>query len=458
MKLWMKVSTICICVFIIIIGISSTLLILMSKDNILKVTLDSAVTQQHSLQSSFSEMLGYYGKDNMDTVAKSSMVKYCFSRFADSTSVLVAGDQTIYSNVSILPEKTLKLTSSTEQQHYIGEIDGRNILIVGSKTNIMSEEYSVYTVRDITSVYNSIDKMILKFVIISFVCIVVGVVLITFLVRFSMRPLKELSDTARYIAKGEYNKRVKINTKDEVGALAQDFNDMAKAVQVHIDELNENAERQLLFIGGLTHEFKTPLTSVIGHSETLLYTKMPEEVVLNSLSHIHEQCKRLERLTQKLLRLITLQEQIELKEESVDRLLENVKDSVEETLKRNDITLQITCQIDVLPMDFDLMLSMLINLVDNGVKASKAGQNLQINAYENVIEVTDQGIGISKEEISRIMEPFYMVDPSRNKVKGGSGLGLALVKKIGDAHGAEIVIESTPGQGTKIKVIFPVYI
>jgi len=457
MKLWMKVSTICICVFLIIVGISSTLLILMSKDNILKVTLDSASTQQHNLQSSFSEMMGYYGKDDMDLVSKSSMVKYCFSRFADSTSVLVSGDQTIFSNISISPEKILNLASSTEQQHYIGKIDGRNILIVGSKTTIANDEYCVYSVRDITSVYNSINKMIWKFAMISFVCIVVGVVLIIFLVRFAMRPLKELGDTARHIAKGEYNKRVKVSAHDEVGSLAEDFNDMAEAVQAHINELNENAQRQILFIGGLTHEFKTPLTSVIGHSETLLYTKMPEDVVLNSLSHIHQQCKRLERLTQKLLRLITLEQQIELKEESVDNLLEFVKDSVEETVRRNDITLKMTCDVDAIPMDFDLMLSLLINLVDNAAKASKAGQKVQIHAYKNVIEVTDQGIGISKEEITRIVEPFYMVDPSRNKLKGGSGLGLALVKRIADAHGAQISIESIVGQGTTVKIIFPVY-
>jgi two-component system phosphate regulon sensor histidine kinase PhoR len=456
MKLWLKISLICIGALLLIVGTCNTILIVVSKDNIIHLTLNSALTEQNNLQASFSGMVSYYSNDNMDAAAKRSMAKYCFTRFSGNTSVLVSGNDTIYSNISLSPEKILPLTSINKQEHYMGEIDGRNILIVGEKVTLLSNDYSVYTVQDITSVYNSIDKMIWEFGLVSFVCIVLGISLIVFLVRFATRPLKSLGHTARRIAKGDYGERATISTRDEVGALAQDFNVMAEAVQSHINELKENSERQLLFIGGISHEFKTPLTSVIGHSETLLYTKMPEDIVQNSLTHIHEQCKWLERLTQKLLRLITLQEQIELKEVSVCELLAAVKSSTEKTLRQREITLQTACDNGALLMDFDLMLSLLINLVDNAAKASKPGQSVQINSYKNVIEVTDHGIGIPNEEISRILEPFYMVDRSRNKRKGGSGLGLALVKRIADAHGAQIDVESILGQGTTVRIIFPV--
>jgi len=457
MKLWIKISLICVAALLLIVGTCNTILIVVSKDNILNLTVNSALTEQKNLQASFSGMVSYYSDYNMDAAAKRSMAKYCFARFSGNTSVLVSGNDTIYSNISLSPEKILPLTSINKQEHYIGEINGRNILIAGEKVMLLSNEYSVYTVQDITAVYNSIDKMILEFGLVSFVCIVLGITLIVFLTRFATRPLKSLGNTARCISKGDYNERVKISTRDEVGALAGDFNAMAEAVQLHINELKENSERQLLFIGGITHEFKTPLTSVIGHSETLLYTKMPEEIVQNSLMHIHEQCKWLERLTQKLLRLITLQEQIALKEGSVCELLKAVKNSTEETLRQREITLQTSCDNRQLMMDTDLMLSLLINLVDNAAKASKPGQSVEINAYNNVLEVTDHGIGIPKEEISRITEPFYMVDCSRNKLKGGSGLGLALVKRIADAHGAQIAVESILGQGTTVRITFPVY-
>ncbi len=457
MKLWLKISLICIAVLLLVVGLCSALLILISKNNILQLTQNSALAEQASLQASFKGMVDYYGRDNMTPLAKRTLVEYWFPQLASSTSVLVKDDDNIYSNLSIRPQELLPLTQAGDQQYYIGDADGVDVLIVGSQVSILSENYSIYTVSDITYVYDSINRMIIEFGAISLICIVVGMALIILLVRYAIRPLKALGASARRIAKGEYSERAQINKADEIGVLAQDFNIMAEAVQSHINELNENAHRQNLFIGGLTHEFKTPLTSVIGHSETLLFTKMPEDIVENSLAHILEQCKRLERLTQKMLRLITLQEDIELKKESVSDLLDSVKNSVDEGLKQRHMNLQVFCDVDTLPMDFDLMQSLLINLVDNAAKASQEGQTIEMNAHGSTITVKDHGAGIPKDELSRVFEPFYRVDKSRSRQSGGAGLGLALVEKIAQAHGAQITVDSVLGEGTTVNVIFPVY-
>ena len=106
-------------------------------------------------------------------------------------------------------------------------------------------------------------------------------------------------------------------------------------------------------------------------------------------------------------------------------------------------------------MDFDLMRSALANLVENAKRASSEGQTITLAAHGNVIEVIDHGKGIPVEEIARITEPFYMVDRSRSKRNGGSGLGMALVQKIAEAHGAELVIESVENEGTTMRLIFP---
>ena len=458
MKLWLIISLVCICVLLLVVGLCSTLLIIISKNNILELTTNSALAEQTSLQKSFQNMVEFYGKDDMSSVTKHSLAKYWFSQFASNTSVLVMGDETIVSDITIQPEKMLPLENFDDQQNDIVTFGGGKILIVGSKIKIRSNDYSIYTISDLTYVFNSIDKMIVEFGAVSLLCIVVGMALIIILVRYAIRPLKTLALSARRIAKGQYSERIQINKQaDEIGVLAQDFNVMAQAVQSHINELNENAQRQQLFIGGLTHEFKTPLTSVIGHSETLLFTKMPEEIVQNSLSHILEECRRLERLTQKMLRLITLQENIELHEESVSELLDSVKNSTDESLRQRNIALHIISDIKTLPMDVDLMQSLLINLVDNAAKASKEGQTIELRADGNTISVRDHGMGISKDEISRIFEPFYRVDKSRSTQSGGAGLGLALVQRIAQAHGAQIAVESTIGEGTTVKVIFSVY-
>ena len=111
--------------------------------------------------------------------------------------------------------------------------------------------------------------------------------------------------------------------------------------------------------------------------------------------------------------------------------------------------------VEHLNLDYDLIKSLIINLLDNASKASKPGQHIELKAYENTIEVRDFGIGIPKEEIRHIMDPFYRVDYSRSKEKGGSGLGLALVEKIADVHKAQIFIVSEVGQGTSFSIELP---
>jgi signal transduction histidine kinase len=455
MKLWQKLSLICTMVLLIIVGVCSTILLLSSRSTILELTTGQALSEQKNLQTSFAGMVAYYGKDDAEAPVKHSLLLYSFKRFAGDTSVLASENETLYSNLSFSPVELLRISNLDEQVTYSGRIEGQDILIVGSKTLILSDPYYIYTVHDISSVSKSIADMVLRFSIVSVFCIAVGIALITVLVRYAIRPLKSLSHTAGRIAKGYYNERAEILSRDEVGTLSKDFNAMAQAVEYHIEELTESTQKQQMFIGALTHEFKTPLTSVIGHSETLLTTDMSAEVVENSLMHIHEQCKWLERLTQKLLKLITLEEEIRLRDEDVSELLDTVKNSLDETLRNRQINLEIACEIKSLPMDNDLMQSLLINLIDNAAKASPEQGTISIHAYDKTIEVKDYGIGIPQSEMPRITEPFYRVDKSRSKQLGGSGLGLALAKRIADAHGARLTVESVLDIGTTVRVQFP---
>ncbi len=455
MKLWLKTAIICAGVLLLTVGACSTLLLLTSRDRILSISIESAKAEQRDLQESFRQMMTYYERNDLDETTKRSMIQYIFRSFANETSVLISDNETIYSNLSFDPSALLPLTEQNAQKDYEGSVKGTNVLIVGDRINLLTDRYAIYTVRDLTDVYKGISKMIWQFGAISLCCIVAGTTLIVILLIFATRPLKKLGLSVKRIAQGEYSERAQAGTKDEVGELARDFNSMAGAVQAQVEALTELTQRQQIFIGGLTHEFKTPLTSVIGHAETLLYTKMPEESVINSLTHIHEQCRWLERLTQKLLKLITLQEDIQLKEESVQALLDAATESTAETLQKRGITLETECSAETLPMDTDLMLSLLVNLIDNASKASKPGQTIRIAAMDHTIEVQDQGMGIPEAEISRITEPFYMVDKSRSKKLGGAGLGLALVKQIAEAHGAQMMIQSTRGKGTRIRIIFP---
>lgn len=461
MKLWQKTSLVCIAVLLFIVSACSAVLLIHSKNSILELTYSYARDKQKSLASSFSEMAGYYIAENDSRTVENSLVNYCFSRFADSSSVLMRGDETLYSGVSVNPRAFLPL-SENEYSMKIAEreIDGRNVLIAGSLVAVRNTSYAVYVVEDISTTYNSIVSLAWTFAAVSLAGVLIGAGCIALIMRRSTRPLTSLAKTARQIAGGDYSMRADVHTKDEIGALAGDFNLMAEAVEARIAELTETAERQRLFIGGVTHEFKTPLTALLLHSRMLRRANMTEEERDNSLAHIESQCAWLERLVQTLLKLITLEQAILVENVSVAALFEWVRQSTQQALADKGVALIMRCDADTLPMNADLMQSLLINLVDNAVKAYDAdaqNKTVTLSCYGNVLEVKDFGRGIPKESMERIFEPFYMVDKSRSKKAGGSGLGLALVKQIADAHGARLEVESTLGSGTAVRVVFPNY-
>lgn len=458
MKLWQKTSLICIAVLLFIVSACSAVLLIHSKNSILELTYSYARDRQKSLASSFSEMAGYYIAEGDSRTVETSLVNYCFSRFADSSSVLMRGDETLYSGVSVNPRAFLPLPENEYSMKIAErEIDGRNVLIAGSLVAVRNTSYAVYVVEDISTTYNSIVSLAWTFAAVSLAGVLIGAGCIALIMHRSTRPLTSLAKTARQIAGGDYSMRVDVHTQDEIGALAGDFNLMAEAVEARIAELTETAERQRLFIGGVTHEFKTPLTALLLHARMLRRANMTEEERDNSLAHIESQCAWLERLVQTLLRLITLERDIERRPCEVDELFDRVRQNTQKSLADRGVTLNVQSNGETLDCNADLVQSMLINLVDNAAKAynaDAADKRVLLTFSNNTIQVKDFGRGIPKEAMERIFEPFYMVDKSRSKKAGGSGLGLALVKRIANAHDAELIIESNIEKGTTVWVRF----
>jgi len=482
-KLWQKVSMISIAIMILVVVVCSALLLNHAKNNILDVTIEQVRIQQRGLAASFSEMAGYYLAGETDPIVKESGIKSCFTRFADETAILTYENKTLYSAVSFAFEEVLLWDATSNYGRLSGKstygyawypnsiyreatIKGRHVLIVGSLVYALNEEYGVFIVKDITEIYNDIAAMTWNFIIICASSIVVGAVLISILIRRAAKPLIMLKDMTRRIAGGEYSGRVDVLYKnDEVGELAANFNQMTRAVQNNISKLEDMIQRQQLFVGGLTHELKTPVTSMMLHTDTLLTADLSAEESKISLKHLYEQCRWLERLSQKLLKLITLDEDIDFHPVKMRDLFEDVYASMAEILQERNTPLVMEYNADVLEIDYDLMKTLLINLIDNASKASGDGQKIRLRIYStdskycgdqrSTIEISDNGSGIPKEEIPRVTDVFYMVDRSRSKKAGGSGLGLALVKMIADAHKAGLVIESELDAGTTVKINFP---
>ena len=455
MKLWQKISLIYGIILIVVVSVCSGILLMQTRQQMLSLKYSSTEQKLDSLTRSFAEMMNHYYSENDSDVVNRSLARYCFSYYADASAVLLIGDDTVYSRTDIHPEEYLSISQHDSTKQFTGKIGGQHFLICGSTVDLLSVGDSIcalYLVEDITPVYDRITNLFWMFLGIGSSMILVGLLLIMVLVRRSLNPLSELQTTAARIAEGNYQERTSVEHTDEVGALAVDFNRMADAVEQRIQELTEQARRQELFIGGVTHEFKTPLTALILHADLLQNTCMEEEEQLASLQHIEQQAKWLERLVQKMLKLITLQQALVLKPVSVPELLEQVKDTVAEKFRACGVTLEIQCQVGFMLLDADLMCSALVNLTEEACKASSPGQAVILCAYDSTLEVVDNGIGIPQDALPRITEPFYMVDKSRSKKHGGVGLGLALVQEIVKAHGAALAFDSTPGQGTTVRI------
>ena len=221
-------------------------------------------------------------------------------------------------------------------------------------------------------------------------------------------------------------------------------------------DIMDESEKRKQMLGSLTHELKTPMTSIIGFADTLLHVNVRKEQQEIALMHIHEECRRLERLSGKLMNLIGMydNDSIHLECVSMIEIFERVARLEKENLLQKGIHLDCCCDMQNRMADSDLMESLLINLIDNAAKASKEGMKIWVTGHENVIMVKDEGCGIPQEELEHVTEAFYMVDKVRSRKSGGCGLGLALCSQIAQLHHATISIDSRLGEGTAVTVTF----
>ena len=179
-----------------------------------------------------------------------------------------------------------------------------------------------------------------------------------------------------------------------------------------------------------------------------------------ALRHIQDEVKRLSRLSGKMMELTGLNETgetgLEMSDGSVGKLIDRLKELTSFRLKEKRISLETSCAPADLKkcMDEDLMLSLLMNLVDNAYKASQMDSRILVSATLQGITVQDFGQGIPQEETGRVTDAFYMVDKSRGRSAGGLGLGLALCKQTIELHGGRLQIESQEGEGTKVSVLW----
>lgn len=337
-------------------------------------------------------------------------------------------------------------------------LDGQTYIVILCQTSF--GEY-IESTKNITSVFAERTALYSRYQIgVLLVAVLVGLVIL--LVLFVvMGNMQKLSKATRQFARGQYQTRVKIKSRDEIGMLAEDFNWMANAMNQQMERLQNEVRRQEEFTASFAHELKTPLTSIIGYADTIRQMDLSPEETDMCADYIYRQGKRLQSLAYKLLDMtVAGQQEIQWKAVPVPALLEYVEQMALPALKEKEVSLEIHANPGVIYGDRDLLASLFLNLVDNARKASEKGDRIWVSGtslpggYSVLVE--DEGKGMPPEELARITEAFYMVDKSRSRKDGGAGLGLALCQKILDAHQGGWQFESEPGVGTRVTVLFGV--
>lgn len=268
---------------------------------------------------------------------------------------------------------------------------------------------------------------------------------------FVQLPLRRIVNAATQYHNGEYSKPILLRQNDELGYMAATFNYMAQELQTLEDD-------QRKFISNISHDFRSPLTSIKGYAQALNDGTIPAEMQEKYLNIIIFETERLEKLTQSLLELNKYGSKgyfLDISSFDLNHCIKMTVQSFEQISKGKQISFHLILTGDSLLVDADLSRIQLVlqNLIDNAIKFSHHGSSISIETTVHndkvFVSVKDHGIGIPKDSIHKIWERFYKTDLSRGKDKKGTGLGLAIVKEIISAHKENINVISTEGVGTE---------
>lgn len=467
MKLWKKLSLLMAAVLLLSSGISCAAVI----SRLMEYNETRAVENYEQQLKATAYALGRELEGNSllgyGAVTKNAYYQFLMRKYDDSRYILLGQDgvlcnQTAYELVDAQKERW----SGSEAEKAVQQIGEKRLLILGKRIPVDSpQEYRLLLVQDISDVYGQFKEQIPVFAAGYLAAALAAAVLLFFLTRHMLTPLARLKSTAEQISEGKLSCRAEGYGRDEIGAVAEAFNRMAERVERQMEELEAEAERRMQLLGSLTHELKTPMTSIIGYSDTLLHVRLEEEQKRRALVHIHEECRRLERLSAKMMSLIGLYENDSIHPEEVEiaALFEKVAGLEAWQLEKKGMRLEVSCGLNKKCVDVDLFESLLVNLIDNAIKAGKEGDCIYLTGETYArpdgkpgerITVRDTGKGIPPEEIPKVTEAFYMVDKSRSRKEGGAGLGLSLCSRIAQLHGVKLSIESEVGKGTSVHLDF----
>ncbi len=286
--------------------------------------------------------------------------------------------------------------------------------------------------------------------------LVTGSLLILVAAMFLVRPIKKPTKATRQVAGGDFNVKLNIKQKGELGTLAQSFEEM-----MHDLQQLERMRRE--FVSNVSHEVQSPLTSISGYALALKQAGITDDQRSRYLDIIIAEADRMSKMSDSLLKLSLLEsqsQQLQLATFSLDEQIRRVIVAIQPQWSARSIRFELNLKAVRIMADHDQLNQVWTNILGNSIKFSTDGGMISVNMKQDIknvtVQITDTGIGISPEDQKRIFERFFKADRSHSRKYGGSGMGLAIVKQIVSLHQGDIRVESEPGRGTTVLVTLPI--
>ncbi len=418
----------------------------------------------HALEQSYY-WGGFFDKEQLDKEIK------ILDEYLDSSFIYVDSDYRIRiisndidinwlgKNIDTYEIKQVIEGNITESEGNLGGVFENPVITIGYpvRTNgeIIGAIFMSSPLVEIEKLGNSVYKMIIYVTLAS--CIVCFVISYFSSKRFA-KPLKEMNEVAKVIANGDFEKRIYVKGSDEVAQLAESLNDMAES-------LNEQEKRRREFVSNISHDLRSPLTSMKGFVQAIIDGTIPPEKQEHYLKIVLDESERLATLADNMVNINILDNNVNalsLSEFDINDLIRKTIFNFETRVINKKINIRVTFEekVSFVKADYEKIQRVIYNLIDNAVKFTDVGGEifLETKKYNNkkiIVYVRDNGRGLSEEDRKRVFDRFYKADVSRGEDKKGSGIGLSIVKEFIMAHGEMITLKSELNKGCEFAFSLP---
>lgn len=301
------------------------------------------------------------------------------------------------------------------------------------------------------------------YVLAGFIIVLIGGTLIFHFSNKITKPIIEMSNVAENISNLEFNKRVNIDSQDEIGSLGKSINKISEKLSTSINTLKQDIERRKQLVRNVSHELKTPISAIKGYAEGLKYGVVNDkEKMQKYCSVIVDECDQMDNMVRELLSLSMLESgmfPLNITRFNIGELMQSAIDRFIPELSKKGIILDLKCQQEYfISADYELIERIVNNFITNAINHTEGRKYIEMTTENKgtgiIISVFNTGKHISEKDLEHIWDVFYKVDKARSRKYGGHGLGLSIVRLIAQLHGGIVGVENV-NEGVRFYVELP---